>query len=61
VRGDDPEVAAANSAFHRVLVEVAANPLLSVMMGPLAARVQWLFHLTRRRDLVLQCEEHQDI
>lgn len=60
-RGDDPEVAAANSGFHRVLVEVAANPLLSVMMGPLAARTQWLFHLTRRRDLVLQCEEHQDI
>lgn len=61
VRGDDPEIAAANSGFHRILVEVAANPLLSVMMGPLDARVQWLFHLTRRRDLVLQCEEHQDI
>jgi len=60
-RRDDPEIAAANSAFHRVLVEVAANPLLSVMMGPLAARVQWLFHLTKQRDLVVQCEEHQEI
>lgn len=60
-RRDDPRIAAANSAFHRVLVEVAANPLLSVMMGPLAARVQWLFHLTKQRDLVLQCEEHQEI
>jgi DNA-binding GntR family transcriptional regulator len=60
-RCDDPGTAGANAGFHRVLVEIAANPLLSVMMNPLAARVQWLFHLTRRRDLVLQCEEHQEI
>jgi DNA-binding GntR family transcriptional regulator len=60
-RGDDPATAQANAGFHRVLVEMAANPLLSAMMGPLAARVQWLFHLTRRRDLVLQCDEHQDV
>ncbi|SDG87448.1 transcriptional regulator, GntR family [Pseudonocardia oroxyli] len=60
-RGDDPETAAANSGFHRVLVDMAANPLLSAMMGPLAARTQWLFALTHRRDLVLQCEEHHDI
>jgi DNA-binding GntR family transcriptional regulator len=31
------------------------------MMRPLEARVQWLFHLTRRRDLVQQCDEHQGL
>lgn len=60
-RQDDPGTAAANSGFHRVLVEVAANPLLTAMAGPLAARTQWLFHLTRRRDLVLQCAEHEEV
>lgn len=60
-RHDDPAVAAANSGFHRVLVEVAANPLLSGLMRPLEARVQWLFHLTRERDLVQQCDEHQEL
>lgn len=58
-RHDDAATAAANSGFHRVLVDVAANPLLSAMMRPLEARVQWLFHLTRQRDLVQQCDEHQ--
>jgi len=60
-RGDDPATAAANSGFHRVLVDIAANPLLSSLMRPLEARVQWLFHLTRRRDLVQQCDEHQEL
>ncbi|MDP9793442.1 DNA-binding GntR family transcriptional regulator [Catenuloplanes nepalensis] len=48
--GDDSAVAAANAAFHRELVVMAANPLLSAMMRPLEARTQWLFNLTSRRD-----------
>lgn len=60
-RGDEPGIAAANAAFHRVMVTIAANPLLRGMMGPLEARVQWLFHLTRQRDPVQQCEEHEDL
>ncbi|GAB7046229.1 GntR family transcriptional regulator [Catenuloplanes indicus] len=61
VTGDDPGVAAANARFHRELVAMAGNPLLSAMMRPLEARTQWLFNLTRRRDLVQQCEEHQGL
>ncbi|GAA1850301.1 GntR family transcriptional regulator [Pseudonocardia ailaonensis] len=57
--GDDPATAGANAAFHRTLVDIAANPLLSSMMRPLEARTQWLFHLTRQRDLVQQHDEHQ--
>jgi DNA-binding GntR family transcriptional regulator len=60
-RRDDPATAAANAGFHRDLVDIAANPLLSSLMRPLEARVQWLFHLTRQRDLVQQCDEHQEL
>lgn len=59
--GDEAGIAAANAAFHRTVVEIAGNPLLSAMMGPLEARVQWLFHLTRQRDPARQCEEHEEL
>ncbi|MCE0534075.1 GntR family transcriptional regulator [Kineosporia rhizophila] len=58
---DHPAIAAANSQFHRVLVRIADNPLLTSMMRPLEARTQWLFHLTRQRDLGQQCDEHQEL
>jgi DNA-binding GntR family transcriptional regulator len=60
-RADDAGIAAANAAFHRTVVEMAANPLLTSMMGPLEARVAWLFHLTRQRDPIQQCQEHQEL
>ncbi|GLY02130.1 MULTISPECIES: GntR family transcriptional regulator [Actinoplanes] len=60
-RHDEAATASANAAFHHEVVAIAANPLLSDMMRPLAARVQWLFHLTRRRDPVRQCEEHEEM
>ncbi|BCY08675.1 GntR family transcriptional regulator [Actinoplanes sp. L3-i22] len=60
-RADDPATAAANSEFHRLIVTVAANPLLSAMMRPLEAKTQWLFNLTRRRDLIQQCDEHEEM
>ncbi|GAB7039394.1 MULTISPECIES: GntR family transcriptional regulator [Catenuloplanes] len=59
--GDDPGIAAANARFHRELVALAANPLLSAMMRSLDARTQWLFNLTRRRDPVRQCDEHRGL
>ena len=60
-RGDEAGIATANAAFHRTVVDMAANPLLTSLMGPLEARVAWLFHLTRQRDPVQQCQEHQEL
>jgi DNA-binding GntR family transcriptional regulator len=58
-REDDAALGAANATFHRVLLQIAANPLLTAMMRPLEARTQWLLHLTSRRDLVQRCDEHE--
>ncbi|KHL17269.1 UNVERIFIED_CONTAM: GntR family transcriptional regulator [Mumia flava] len=59
--GDDAATAAANAGFHRAVLDACGNPLLQSMMGPLQARVQWLFHLTKRRDTREQREEHAGI
>lgn len=57
--GDENGVAAANAGFHADLVELSANPLLSSLMRPLAARTHWLFRLTAQRDAAQQCAEHE--
>ncbi|MFD6418567.1 GntR family transcriptional regulator [Streptomyces sp. NPDC060194] len=59
--GDRPGTAAANAGFHRDIVELAANPLLSSMMRPLEARTHWLFRLTAQRDPARQCVEHGEL
>jgi DNA-binding GntR family transcriptional regulator len=60
-RGDEAGIAAENAAFHRTVVQIAGNPLLSSMMRPLEARTEWLFHLTRQRDPLQQCQEHEEL
>ncbi|MGN2639268.1 GntR family transcriptional regulator [Nocardia takedensis] len=59
--GDLPRIAAANAAFHAEIIAMAGNPLLSTVMGPLAARTEWLFRLTASRDPVEQCSEHEEL
>ncbi|MEU8242852.1 GntR family transcriptional regulator [Actinoplanes missouriensis] len=59
--GDSDGVAAANAGFHADLVDLSANPLLSAMMRPLAARTHWLFRLTAQRDPDQQCAEHEEM
>lgn len=56
---DPQRIAPANAAFHAAIIELAANPLLSSQMRPLAARTEWLFRLTADRDAAEQCSEHQ--
>ncbi|SDE36766.1 GntR family transcriptional regulator [Glycomyces harbinensis] len=51
----------ANAAFHRELVAAARNPLLGQIMGPLEARMRWLFHLTVERDPESQRAEHAEL
>jgi DNA-binding GntR family transcriptional regulator len=51
----------ANAAFHRELAAAAGNPLLAQIMGPLEARMRWLFHLTVERDPARQREEHAEL
>lgn len=59
--GDAAAAAAANAAFHRAVAEASANPLVAGMTGMLDLRVRWLFHLTKQRDTVVQCEEHEEM
>ncbi|PYE20819.1 GntR family transcriptional regulator [Williamsia limnetica] len=60
-RKDRPAIALANARFHRMIVDLAANPLLESLLRPLEARTQWLFHLTKDRDAGRQCQEHEEI
>ncbi|MGW6032991.1 GntR family transcriptional regulator [Gordonia terrae] len=60
-RDDKPAIAAANSRFHAIIVDLAGNPLLENVLGPLEARTQWLFHLTKDRDPGVQCREHEEM
>ncbi|MEV6344684.1 GntR family transcriptional regulator [Actinoplanes sp. NPDC051851] len=59
--GDEAGIAAANAGFHEDIVELAANPLLSGVMRPLAARTHRLFRLTAQRDPARQCAEHEEL
>ncbi|MEU9736187.1 GntR family transcriptional regulator [Streptomyces sp. NPDC048002] len=58
---DRDAIAAANAGFHTDIVDLADNPLLSGMMGPLEARTHWLFRLTAQRDPAQQCTEHEQL
>lgn len=58
---DPPSRTEANAAFHRELAAAAGNPLLAQIMGPLEARMRWLFHLTVERDPAGQREEHAEL
>lgn len=60
-RGDQAAIAAANAAFHAVIVEVSGNPLLQSLLRPLESRVRWLVHLTKERHPGTQCDEHEDL
>ncbi|MEU8896163.1 GntR family transcriptional regulator [Nocardia sp. NPDC048505] len=59
--GEVTRIAAANAAFHAEIIELAANPLLTTVLGPLAARTEWLFRLTASRDPAEQCSEHEEL
>lgn len=61
VAGDDHRAAAANVAFHREIVVLADNALLSRLLQPLDGRMEWLFRMTADRDLDVQCREHEQL
>jgi DNA-binding GntR family transcriptional regulator len=60
-RGDAPEFARLNAAFHDEIVEASGNALLQAMMKPLVNRLRWLFRLTAERDESQQCAEHAEL
>ena len=61
-KGGDPlQMSTANAAFHQALVAAAGNELLSSLMNAVAGRMVWLFYLTKQRDPVVACAEHQAI
>lgn len=59
--GDQVRIAAANAAFHAAVVQASGNELLVALMGPLNARLHWLFRLTAERDAGQQCAEHAEL
>ncbi|WP_162301564.1 GntR family transcriptional regulator [Nesterenkonia muleiensis] len=59
--GDDLTFAEANVTFHQALVAMAGNPLTDRLMGSIAGRMAWLFHLTSQRDHEVACREHRSI
>ncbi|KAA9165846.1 GntR family transcriptional regulator [Amycolatopsis acidicola] len=59
--GSGSEIAAANSAFHEMIVRLSASRLLQSMMAPISARVRWLFRLTADRDPDVLCSEHHEL
>ncbi|RJS47999.1 GntR family transcriptional regulator [Nocardioides cavernaquae] len=59
--GDELGAAEANADFHMALVEATGNPLLISTAEMLDVRMRWLFHLTRQRNALSQCQEHDQI
>ncbi|MFC0042420.1 FCD domain-containing protein [Actinomadura rayongensis] len=58
--GDRAAISAANAAFHAEVLELCGNALLTLVVRPLDARMQWLFRLTADldEDQDAQCAEH---
>ncbi|GAB3841697.1 GntR family transcriptional regulator [Nesterenkonia populi] len=59
--GDDLTFAEANVRFHQELLRAAGNPMMDRLMGSIAGRMVWLFHLTSQRDHQVACKEHRSI
>lgn len=57
--GDERSIAAANAAFHEVMLEITGNTLLQSLMRLISGRVRWLFRLTHFRADHGQHEEHR--
>ncbi|MEV0588271.1 GntR family transcriptional regulator [Nonomuraea sp. NPDC050310] len=60
-RGEAGAIARANAGFHSAVVAASGNALLVELMGPLEARLRWLFRLTFERDQARQCAEHHEL
>ncbi|GAB7007411.1 GntR family transcriptional regulator [Nocardioides sp. AN3] len=57
--GDQRAIAAANAAFHEVMLEITDSDLLQSLMRMVSGRVRWLFQLTHfRADLGQRTEHH---
>lgn len=62
VDGGDPSQAAHhNVGFHLVIVEAAANPVLTSMIGSIAGQLQRLFRLAQEFDDSALPEEHAEL
>lgn len=60
-RGDDYDIAAANSALHEEILALSGNSLLISLMGPVNGRVRRLFRLEADRDQQVLCAEHREM
>lgn len=56
--GDDRAIAVSSARFHRLIVDMSGNALLSTLMRPVQGRVEWLFRMTSQRDQKTACREH---
>lgn len=58
-RGNDHDIAAANSTLHEEILALSGNRLLISLMGPVNGRVRRLFRLEAERDQQVLCTEHR--
>lgn len=59
--GQQAAIADATAALHEEIVRLSGNELLQQLMGPVAGRVQRLFHIVIERDEVRQHDEHREL
>lgn len=60
-QGDERSIAAANVAFHEEMAHLSGNELLVGVFHGILGRMEWLFRFTADRDVMTQCEEHEQL
>ena len=58
---DEAALTVSNARFHELIVELADSPLLTSIMGPIGARVRWLFSFMSRSEPRALMREHREL
>jgi DNA-binding GntR family transcriptional regulator len=59
--GDFDLVAACNTDFHRLVVEISGNDYLRLLLAPMARRVQWIFRTSAPTRAPHSWREHEEL
>ena len=59
--GDFDLLATCNTRFHQLVVETGGNDYLSLLVAPMAGRVQWVFRLSAPTRAPHSWTEHEDL
>ncbi len=59
--GDFDALAACNTEFHQLVVDISGNDYLSLLVAPMAGRVQWVFRLSAPTRAPHSWTEHEEL